>query len=290
MQLLISPASSLQPGQPQVTVVQRTDSQPGSSSASVSQSKAQKGAEEQGSSHDNDDAGSTVVMCDQTANDSASNISTTSDEYYECNESEPSEQRPNGVTTGSGRDGQGHRHGDGVNMMARFSQSMLDLRPHSQSEESTVLSNQIQQSSSKTRLPQHRHIGQLFQSSRSPGRDSRLRGGAKVVIAKPGSFHRPPRAAGPVIGGHRYWHGQLLQPDRMKLPPETRGSRSPRRHSPDSRRSGLSSGHASPGRSANASAPQGWSFSKLTNLKYLRGRDHGGALLKKTSLGNKDAS
>lgn len=116
---------------------------------------------------------------------------------------------------------------------------------------------------------------QLFQGSRSPGRDPRLRG-PKVIIAKPGSFHRPTRAAGPVIGGHRYWQGQTLQP-------ETRSGRSPRRHSPGYRKAD----HASPQPPANQSGLLGVSFSKASNLKHLKARS--GASQKKVPQNNKPA-
>lgn len=122
----------------------------------------------------------------------------------------------------------------------------------------------------------------LFQTSRSPGRDMRLRG-AKVVIAKPGSYHRPTRASGPVIGGHRYWHGQTLQTDPAQQRVETRSGRSPRRHSPGYRKTD----HASPQPPPNPSGLLGVSFSKLSNLRHLRAR--GGAQQKKASQNNKDA-
>ena len=125
-------------------------------------------------------------------------------------------------------------------------------------------------------------LAQLFQASRSPGRDARLRG-AKVVIAKPGSFHRPARAAGPVIGGHRYWQGQTLQPDSAQMRGEMRSGRSPRRHSPGYRKMD----HSSPQPPANQSGLLGVSFSKLSNLRHLRAR--GGAPQKKPSQNNKAA-
>lgn len=109
---------------------------------------------------------------------------------------------------------------------------------------------------------------QLFQSSRSPGRDARLKGAKNV---KPGSFDRPTQAAGPVIGGHRYWQGQTLQPDSSQLRTQTRSGRSPRRHSPGYRKMD----HTSPQPPGNPPGLLGVSFSKLNNLKHLRGR--GGA-------------
>ncbi len=123
---------------------------------------------------------------------------------------------------------------------------------------------------------------QLFQTSRSPGRDVRQKG-AKVVIAKPGSFHRPTRAAGPVIGGHRYWQGQMLQPNSADARGETRSGRSPRRHSPANRQIDNSSAQLP----ANPSGLFGVSFSKLNNLKHLRAR---GSVPQKKAPQNKEAA
>ncbi|KAK6283315.1 hypothetical protein J4Q44_G00390960 [Coregonus suidteri] len=91
----------------------------------------------------------------------------------------------------------------------------------------------------------------LFQSSRLHGRDGRQRGGAKVVVAKPGSVHRSPRASGPVIGGHGYWQGQSLQTS------ETRSSRLPRQHIPAYKGAGRSPGHASLRRASNPAGAMG---------------------------------
>lgn len=121
---------------------------------------------------------------------------------------------------------------------------------------------------------------QLFQTSRSPGRDIT---GPKVIIAKPGSFHRPTRTAAPVIGGHRYWQGQMLQPDSAQLRGESRSGRSPRRHSPSYKKTD----HSSPQPPAYSSGLLGVSLSKLSNFKHLRAR--GGASQKKASQSNKAA-
>lgn len=222
---------------------------------------------------------STKVMCDRAANEGPSSTSTGSEEeFYECSQPEPIDPLTNGVTTsGSGR---GHRQGDGVNMMARFSQSMLDLREPSQSEDSNVLIRQSQQLRRLGHPSPHRHIGQLFRTSKSPGRDGR-QGGPKVIIAKPGSYHRPSPAGVPVIGGHRYWHGQTLQPDSAQARVETRSGRSPRRHSPGYRKTD----QASPQPPDNTSGLLGVSFSKLSNLRHLRAR--GGASQKKATQNKK---
>lgn len=140
------------------------------------------------------------------------------------------------------------------------------------------LLHQSQQLRRQLHQSPHRHIGQLFQSSRPPGHDGSPRG-PKVILAKPGSFHRP----GLVIGGHRYWQSQALQTDSGRV----RAGRSPRRHSPSYRKEG----HASSTLQPAASNPAGFlgvSFSKLGNLRHLRAR--AGGPQKKASQSKKDVS
>ncbi|XP_070712327.1 protein FAM83G [Pempheris klunzingeri] len=287
LQLVIDPTPSEQTSQTHVTLIKmdQLESEDGSRRA---QEELTPGRGRLTSKDDGRDSGSngdgsldsTKVICDQAANDNPSSTSTVSEEeFYDCSQPEPRDLLTNGVTSGSGR---GNRQGDGVNMMARLSQSMLDLRGPNQPEDSASLIRQSQLLRRQAHASPHRHIGQLFQTSRSPGRDARPRG-AKVVIAKPGSFHRPTRAAGPVIGGHRYWQGQTLQPDSAQLRVEARSGRSPRRHSPGYRKTD----HASPQPPANPSGLLGVSFSKLSNLRHLRAR--GGAPQKKMSQNNKAA-
>lgn len=116
-------------------------------------------------SNDEDSQDSTKVICDRTANDEPSSASTASEEeFYDCPQEDP---LANGVLTGSGR---GHRQGDGVNMMARFSQSMLDLREPSKSEDSTALIRQSQQLRRQIHSSPHRHIGQVSRASVAPFR------------------------------------------------------------------------------------------------------------------------
>ncbi|KAI3352492.1 hypothetical protein L3Q82_005439 [Scortum barcoo] len=275
LQLIIDPASSEHPGQPQITLMKMDNKlTPGRGRITSKDDGRDSGSNGDGSQD------STKVICDRAATDGPSSTSTASEEeFYDCSQPEPRDPLTNGVTAGSGR---GHRQGDGVNMMARLSQSMLDLREPNQPEDSAALIRQSQQLRRQGHPSPHRHIGQLFQTSKSPGRDARLRG-AKVVIAKPGSYHRPTRAAGPVIGGHRYWQGQMLQPDSAQLLVHTRSGRSPRRHSPGYRKTDS----ASPQLPTNPSGLLGVSFSKLNSLKHLRAR--GGASQKKPSQINKPA-
>ncbi|KAM9857584.1 protein FAM83G-like [Aulostomus maculatus] len=289
LHLVVDPAPPEQPGETYVTLVKvdQQENPDGSCSRKRTTEEAVSGSDRVTSKNDGRDSGSngdgsqdsTKVICDRAACDDPSSASTASEEeFYDCNQQQPSDPLTNGVTTGSGR---GHRQGDGVNMMARLSQSMLDLREprRAQHDDSTSLIRQSQRLRGQTYSP-HRHIGQLFQGSRSSGCDARSKG-PKVILAKPGSFHRPTRAAGPVIGGHRYWQGQTLHADGTQLHAEGRSGRSPRRHSPGYRKGDRSS----PQPAANPPGLLGLSFSKLNNLRHLRAR--GGASQKKASQNNK---
>ncbi|XP_040042029.2 protein FAM83G isoform X2 [Gasterosteus aculeatus] len=166
LQLVIHPAPSEQPDQPQVSLM-KMDQLDGS------EGFAEKGAHEEPApargrmapKDDGRDSGSTgegsldsvKVMCDRAANEAPSSNSTASEEeFYECTQSELSDPMVNGATTGSGR---GHRLGDGVNVMARLSQSMLDLRQTSQSEEGSALIRQSQQLRQQGHRSPRRHIG-----------------------------------------------------------------------------------------------------------------------------------
>ncbi|KAM9819594.1 protein FAM83G [Syngnathus typhle] len=279
LHLVIDPSPSDQPIETQVTLV-KIDDTPSANNTLAHVASKEEGADS--GSNDNGSQDSTKVMCDRAGAQAPSSASTVSEEeYYDCTQQQqPADPLADRVSTGSGR---GHRLMDGVNVMARLSQSMLDLRePPAQTEDSAALIRQSQELRRQGYRSPHRRLGQLFSSSRSPGRDGRLRG-TKVVIAKPGSFHRPQRAINPVIGGHRYWHGQTLQPDSALTRADTRSSRSPRRHSPGYRKGATTS---SPLRAANPTggiAP----MSKLNNLKHLKVR--GGTSQKKMAQnsGNK---
>lgn len=288
LQLVIDPTPPEQPGEAQVTLIKmdqvdnsltKTRHEKELMPSRGRLTSAPDYSRDSGS-NGNDSQDSTKVICDRAGNDDPSSASTASEEeFFDCNQQEQTDPLTNMGTTGSGR---GNRQGDGFNVMARLSQSMLDLREPSQSDDSKALIRQSQQLRRQGYPSPHRHIGQLFQTSRSPGPDGRLRG-PKVVIAKPGSFHRPARAAGPVIGGHRYWQGQMLQPDSAQLRVESRSGRSPRRHSPGYRKTD----HIAPQPPANQSGLLGVSFSKVSNLRHLRAR--GGASQKKAPQNNKPA-
>lgn len=226
------------------------------------------------------DADSTAVTCAHSLKDKDEN-STTSDEFYECSDSDSSDKLPNGRLTGSGRFGDHSL--DALNVMARFSQSMLDLR-----------SDDVEQTTAEKNLlnMQNRHKTKM--DSSSPVRETC--GRAKVVIAKPGVFHRPPKSSGHVIGGHRYWQGKAY----ADLPSNgsgqknlNRSGRSPRRQSLTYTIEGLRNGktHAqrlthsqslspahrasqtkspSPRRRVETRMPLGISLSKLASYKHLR--------------------
>ncbi|XP_029997829.1 protein FAM83G [Sphaeramia orbicularis] len=287
LQLVIDPSLSEKSSEAQVTLVKMDQvDELANSNAEMktpedvrtgrSRIKSKANAEDSGSNEDGSQD-STKVNCDRAANDDPSSNSTASEEEFYDAQPEQKDPLINGVTLGSGH---GNRH-DGFNMMARFSQSMLDLREPSKTDDSAALILRSQQLRRQGHPSPHRHIGQLFQASRSPARDARSKG-PKVVIAKPGSFHRPARAAGPVIGGHRYWQSQMLQPDSAQLNTQTRSGRSPRRHSPGNRKTDYTSPHPP----ANPAGLLGMSFSKLNNFRQLRARG-GGASQKKAPPNNK---
>ncbi|CAL1601231.1 unnamed protein product [Knipowitschia caucasica] len=279
LQLVIDTATSEKPAQAQVTMVKMDqancdvpdeNSQP---KFKMTRHRLQSQREESDSvSNEDGSQDSTKVICDRGVTEAPSSNSTGSDEeFYDARADQQKQPHVNGVTTGSNK---GQRQGDGLNVMARFSQSMLDLREPTQTEDSLALIRQSQQMRRQNFPSPHRHIGQLFSSSRSPGR-------AKVIIAKPGSFHRPSRAAAPVIGGHRYWQTQMSQPVSSHTDSQARSGRSPRRHSPGYRK-GQQSTEQPP---ANPSGLLGVSFSKLSNLKHLKAR--AGASQKKVPQMNK---
>ncbi|XP_061575463.1 protein FAM83G [Cololabis saira] len=286
LQIIIDPTLSEHPVEAQVTL-QKMDQLESLNKERISR-KQKPGRIRLTSRNEDGDSGSnegsqdsTKVICDRGVNEDPSSASPVSDEeFFDCSQQEQVDARANGVQAGSGR---GSRQGDGLNMMARFSQSMLDLREPQQSEDGAALIRQSQQLRRHGHVPSpHRHIGQLFQTSTSPARDARTRA-PKVIIAKPGSFHRPSRAAGHVIGGHRYWQGQTGQPDSAHQRAETRSGRSPRRHSPGYRKAD----RAPLQLPAEQSGLLGVSLSKISNFKNLKGR--GGASQKKASQTHKAA-
>ncbi|XP_072320123.1 protein FAM83G isoform X2 [Eucyclogobius newberryi] len=263
LQLVIDTASPEMPAEAQVTLVKMDQADKDLTAKKtepeeiiMTRHRLQSQREETESvSNEEDSQDSTKVICDRGVTEAPSSNSTGSEEeFYDAPADQRKELLANGATSGSN---QGPRQGDGLNVMARFSQSMLDLRESTQSEDSMALIRQSQQMRRQNFQSPHRHIGQLFEGSRSPSR-------AKVIVAKPGSFHRPSGAAAPVIGGHRYWQTQMLQPNPAT---QTRAGRSPRRHSPGYKKSQQSSGEQPP-----AAGLLGVSFSKLSNLKHLKAR------------------
>lgn len=165
LQLVIDPASLEQSGEAQVTLKKMDQLEslnkeqmsekltPGFNRLTSRDEDRDSGSNEEGS------LDSTKVICDRGVNEDPSSASTVSDEeFYDCSLQEPSDALANGVQTGSGR---GSRQGDGLNMMARFSQSMLDLRQPVQSEDTASLIRQSQQLRRQGHPSPHRHIGQV---------------------------------------------------------------------------------------------------------------------------------
>ncbi|XP_028830606.1 protein FAM83G isoform X1 [Denticeps clupeoides] len=217
-------------------------------------------------------------------NDGDSVGSTQSDEYYECRET----LLFNVQDTGSGHYGDRRLHSDGLNLMARFSQSLLDLR---------------QQNTEPVERQNPRKREQLYLSaSRSPVREAHGRmGGAKVAIANPVTFH------GAKSRGGAYWQDRLFTPKRpqsgRESPPtmQTRAGRSPIRHSPgpaimqyrthmhvshthSPSRTQLHTHSPSPAHThlhahshSESSTPFGIPFSKLSQIRNLRAKVMGSA-------------
>lgn len=170
LQLILDPASSEQLGKPLVvlTKMEQLENEENfgdkgtrdESTASRLRRAFSKDMGRDSGSNDEGSQDSTKVICDRGAHEEPSSASTASEEeFYDCPQEDP---LTNGATTGSGR---GHRHGDGVNMMARLSQSMLDLREPNQAEDSAELIRQSQQLRRKIHSSPHRHIGQVRRAS-----------------------------------------------------------------------------------------------------------------------------
>ncbi|KAJ8246077.1 hypothetical protein GJAV_G00263390 [Gymnothorax javanicus] len=248
-----------------------------------------------------------------------SNGSTPSEEYFECNDSETAESRlesdtllPNGGTTGSGRFGD-HKYSDGLNVMARFSQSMLDLRPEDQPHQQHHRVNhqpersnfQLQRERNQMQLHQNMPFGRGRKpdhiSSRSPASmirnwEGQARLPTKIVVGKPGSLHRPRKAAGLVVGGHKYWQGRLLNQDKVHARhgspsrlAQTRLISSRLGHSP-SRHSSPRRTQPNPQSETQSQPPFGIPYAKLSQVKHLKGKISGNPLQKKTQLGHKYAT
>ncbi|KAF7223518.1 protein FAM83G [Nothobranchius furzeri] len=285
LQLVIDPTPSEQSGEAQVTLV-KMDQLETPNKVQIQQEPipnrgrlTSKGYDMDSGSNEESSLDSTKVLCDRAVIEDPSSASAGSEEeFFDCSQQESDDAVVNGGQTGSGR---GHRQGDGLNMMARFSQSMLDLREPSQPEDGASLIRESQHLRRQVHGSPRRLTGQLFQNSRSPVRDPRLRG-PKVIINKPGRVHPPSRAAGHVIGGYRYWQGQIAPPDSAQLRVETRSGRSPRRHSPSYRKMDPESLQPP----ANPSGFFKMSLSKL-NFRNSKAQGGGGASQKKVSVANK---
>lgn len=118
-------------------------------------------------SNDEGSQDSTKVICDRAAVEEPSSTSTASEEeaFYDCPQPESRDPLTNGVSTGSGC---GRRHEGRGNVMARLSQSMLDLREPAQKEDSAALIRQSQQLRRQGNPSPHRHIGQVRENTFLP--------------------------------------------------------------------------------------------------------------------------
>ncbi|XP_041085576.1 protein FAM83G-like isoform X2 [Polyodon spathula] len=205
-----------------------------------------------------------------------SSISSASEECFEYNDSDSGLQ---GTKHEHILNGVSHHDPEATHRMARFSQSLVDLRPESQKklddnqERTSKALEDIKGLEKRQKLPVNDRLyysrkKQMCQtSSRSPAstiqsdgenQTHRLaRGPMKVVIAKPGSHHRTTKTSAPVIGGYKYWQGKANSFSHVKS----------------------NSGHSAPNRltrdrvSADSSmTPFGVSCSKLSQIKHLRNK------------------
>ncbi|KAJ0050570.1 hypothetical protein NL108_004913, partial [Boleophthalmus pectinirostris] len=166
LQLVIDSDSTEKPTEAQVTLVkidQVSDSlleqKTPKEEVKMTRHRLQSQREERDSaSNEEGSQDSTKVICDRGVTDDPSSNSTGSEEeFYDAPAEQQKEPIVNGVTSGSN---QGNRLGDGLNVMARFSQSMLDLREPTQTEDSMALIRQSQQMRRQNFHSPHRHIGQ----------------------------------------------------------------------------------------------------------------------------------
>ncbi|KAI5616086.1 protein FAM83G-like isoform X1, partial [Silurus asotus] len=258
LQLVMTPGDG--PENVQVSVVRRSEIKPNENSSSgengealetPSSASAEQDADK---SKDNDTDSNRSAELSHSAQDEGS---TASDEYYECTETDHSR-----LVNGSGRVGE-HTS---VNIMARFSQSMLDLRPDKSSDLDSTDRNLLN--------IHNRYTGKAYQ----PIEITSVReayNGAKVVIAKPGAYHRPPKSSTRVIGGHRYWQGKLatLQLDAARpsrsLCRRVQSTGLKTSQSPTQR---VCHNQSPSPRRNETQMPLGIPLSKLSSLRNLKGR------------------
>lgn len=131
LQLVMSAGAG--PENVQVTVVKRSETKPHETSSSVENREAAEGPNSASANQDSDsitgDNDRDSTKSPELAYLAQDEGSTASDEYYECSDPDPG-RLVNGGPVGSGR----LREPSSVNIMARFSQSMLDLRPDESSD------------------------------------------------------------------------------------------------------------------------------------------------------------
>ncbi|KAG7315579.1 hypothetical protein KOW79_020445 [Hemibagrus wyckioides] len=265
----------------QVSMVKRNDMKPNETSsleeyreAPEAHNSASANQDSDNKTKDNDtDSNKSLKLAHSTQDEG----STASDEYYECTDPDHS-RLANGGLIGSGR----LPENAPVNLMARFSQSMLDLRPDKSADLDPTDRNLLNVHS--------RYTGKVYHPMEIPSmREPYNR--AKVVIAKPGVYHRPPKSSTRVIGGHRYWQGKLSMPQHDVGRP----SRSPNRRIPpgglktsQSPTQRISHTHSPSPRRNDTQMPLGIHISKLSSLRHLRERVPGVMGDKKVAHGRKE--
>ncbi|XP_026993748.2 protein FAM83G [Tachysurus fulvidraco] len=279
LQLLMT--TGVGPDNVQVTVVRRSDVKPHETSRSEDVGEAPEARDpasgNQNSELETKDDDTDSNKSPELAYSTQDEGSTASDEYYECPDPEHS-RLPNGGLIGSGRVAENGP----VNIMARFSQSMLDLRPDKSTDLYPTDRNLLN--------VQSRYTGKVCHPMEIASmREAYNR--AKVVIAKPGVYHRPPKSSTRVIGGHRYWQGKLATTQHDV----GRSSRSPCRSIPSgglktsqSPTQRISHAHSPSPRRKETQMPLGIHISKLSSLQHLRGRVPGVMGDKKGAPGRKD--
>ncbi|MGH0117031.1 UNVERIFIED_CONTAM: hypothetical protein FKN15_024976 [Acipenser sinensis] len=205
-----------------------------------------------------------------------SSISSASEECFEINDSDSGLQ---GAKHKHTYNGVSHHEPEAAHQMARFSQSLVDLRLESQKRlddhqerASKALEDigRVLEKSQKHLVIDRPYYGggrkqkQMYQMSDSENRLAR--GPVKVVIAKPGRYHRPTKRTAPVIGGHKYWQGKAYSSAKMGPGFSLSHVKS-------------NSGHSSPNGLIqdrvpvdSSRTPFGISFSKLSQIKHLRNK------------------
>ncbi|KAG2455618.1 protein FAM83G [Polypterus senegalus] len=189
-----------------------------------------------------------------------SSISSTSEEYFECEDLESAKQGnlPNGLPDAD----------------ARLKQSSAGPEQR----EMRLEQRELHRDQRKTKHLHNLITSYPFNTAQPEWEQQKLsRGPVKVVIAKPGSYHRPSKAMAPVIGGHRYWHSKGFACGKPGFGPPMSPNRSISGHN-------LADGLLQ--KTDSSRTPFGISYNKLSQVKLLKGKvpSHGGTMQRKTRL------